>query len=255
VHNLLLFIIGLVFVSCNKDIESRYPGICLSFDDRTVDEWFHLRELLNDNNVKVTFFITQPDSLSKTEIDKLKILAVDGHEIGFHGSMHVLSENYIKQNSYSDYLDHEINQGINSMDSLGFNCVSFAYPYGAKYWFTDLLLLQKFKFLRGVSPLNKEKDLTQIEDIYYSFDGDRTLTAIGIDNISGIDENMIDQAMERIINNKEILMLFAHSPTTQEKTTGYTFSIDLLTYIIQKANENNINFYRIQDLTKEYNKM
>jgi hypothetical protein len=106
----------------------------------------------------------------------------------------------IKENSYSDYLDKEIDKGIRAMDSLGFNCVSFAYPYGAKYWFTDFLLLKKFKFLRGVAPLNEEKNISKIDEVYYLFDDNKTLSAIGFDDISGVTQSMID-VVSNIVNN------------------------------------------------------
>jgi peptidoglycan-N-acetylglucosamine deacetylase len=173
-----------------------------------VDEWFELRKLFNDNNVKATFFISEPATLSKSEIDKLKILEKEGHEIGFHGTMHVLSEYYIQEHSYKDYLEKEIDVGLKQMDSLGFKCVSFAYPYGAKYWFTDFLLLRRFEILRSVSPINKTKKISLIDDIYYSFDGDNTVSAIGIDNNAGVDESMINEGLERTIKRNQVLMLY-----------------------------------------------
>jgi len=48
------------------------------------------------------------------------------------------------------------------MKKHGFDPKSFAYPYGAKYWFTDMMLLKKFKILRGVETINNERDLTYI---------------------------------------------------------------------------------------------
>lgn len=239
----------LCFISCTGDNKQNQPGICLSFDDRSVEEWFELRELFSKNGVKATFYITQPDALSNSEIRKLKKLEADGHEIGFHGRMHVLSEYYIKEHSYLDYLENEINLGLKCMDSLGFSCVSFAYPYGAEYWFTDFLLLQKFQTTRGVSVLNEKKDLAQIEDIYYSFDGDRKLSAVGIDRNSGINEAMIDTAIQRVIDKKEVLMLYAHVPTNKKEANGYTLDINLLKHIIQKANQNNLRFYKTRDLS------
>lgn len=231
----------------------RYPGISLSFDDRSVNEWFKLRTLFNDNNVRATFFITQPDSLDSIEIGKLKLLQSDGHEIGFHGSMHVLSEYYIQEHSYTEYFDKEINRGLRTMDSLGFRCVSFAYPYGAKYWFTDFLLSEKFEFLRGVSPLNEEKDLSKLDDIYYSFDNSKILSALGFDTNSGVTKEMIDVAVERSLVNQEVLLLYAHIPATNEGE-GYSFDIDLLKYIIKKAKDNDIGFYPICELTTSPNK-
>ncbi len=226
----------------------RHAGVSLSFDDRSVNEWFELRGLFRENNVRATFFITQPDSLDSIEIYKLKELQNDGHEIGFHGTMHVLSEYYIKENSYTDYLDNEISKGMKTMDSLGFKCVSFAYPYGAKYWFTDFLLLRKFEFLRGVSPVNKEKNISKMDEIYYSFDGSKILSALGFDINSGITKSMIDVAIERSIASQEVLLLYAHAPDTDEQDNGYSFNIELLKYIIQKAKENDIGFYPMCEL-------
>lgn len=252
-RKLLILIIGLFYLSCNSDKPLRNPGICLSFDDRTVNEWFQLREIFNDNDVKVTFFINQPDSLNKQEISKLKTLEKDGHEIGFHGNMHVLSESYINEHSYSEYLNKEINQGVETMRSLGFNCISFAYPYGAKYWFTDFLLLRKFEFLRSVAPLNDEKDLTKIEEIFYPYNNQRTFSAIGIDANSGVNSNMIDRALERAKNNKEVLFLYAHKPTTSDKNIVYSFEIDILNHLINKAKEYQIDFVTMKELTTKYN--
>lgn len=231
-------------VSCNK-----FPGIALSFDDRYIDEWFQLRKLFNSFEVKVTFFITQPDSLNDQEISKLQILEMDGHEIGFHGAMHVLSESYIKEHSYSEYLDKEIIQGIKTMKSLGFDCKSFAYPYGAKYWFTDFILLRKFEFLRSVAPLNKEKDLTKIDEIFYSFNNQRTFSAIGIDMNSGVNTSMIDKALKRAKDNREVLMLYAHKPlTSDEDIGGYSFKIDSLYRLFTIAKENRIKFVTMKEL-------
>ena len=252
-RNFYLLLIGCAFISCNNNNASKYPGICLSFDDRSVDEWFQLRELFNKNSVKVTFFITQPDSLNSAEVNKLKQLEQDGHEIGFHGNMHISPRQYIKEYSYADYMDNEINKGMRTMDSLGFNCVSFAYPYGAEYWFTDFLLLKKFDLLRDISSLKGEKDLTKMDGIYYSFNGDRTLSAIGIDVISGVNESMINKALQRAVNNKEVLLLYGHRPTDSKEAKGYSTKIELLNHIIRKAKENNMKFYTMKELKMKEN--
>ncbi len=249
-HKISTIILGLLLFSCSSDVK-RYPGISLSFDDRAVNRWFELRELFNENNVRVTFFITQPDALDSIEIYKLKVLQSDGHEIGFHGTKHVLAEYYIKENSYWDYLDKEINSGMRTMDSLGFSCIAFAYPYGAKFWFTDFLLSRKFNFLRGVSPLNEERDISKMDEIYYSFNDKKVLSALGFDSNSGITQCMIDDALGRSIANQEVLLLYAHAPNADENDHGYSFNIGLLKYIIRKANENDIGFYPMRELTNE----
>lgn len=222
--------------------KDRKAGIWLSFDDNYINEWFELRELFIANNVKVTFFITRPGEFSEADFEKLKILEGDGHEIGFHGNMHVLSEYYIKEHSYKKYLDLEIDAGLDYLKGKGFECTSFAYPYGAKYHFTDLLLGRRFDRLRGVTPLNPEKDLTKMDDIYYKWDNDKTVSGISFDTNSQVTKKMIAKGMERAAAKKEVLMLYAHKPVkTDEK--GYLFNVEMLQYIIEAAKENHLQFF------------
>jgi len=78
----------------------------------------------------VTFFITQFDSLTPDEIGLLHRFEDEGHEIGSHGALHVLSEHYIREHSYQDYLEKEIGKNLQSMRKHGFNPRSFAIPMG-----------------------------------------------------------------------------------------------------------------------------
>ena len=123
-----------------------------------------MKELLKKYNSRVTFFITQFDSLEPSEIEMLKELEKEGHEIGSHGALHVVSENYIKAKTYKEYIENEIDASIFSMKKKGVTPKSFAYPYGAKYWFTDMLLLKKFRILRGVEPINNETGLSLLDN-------------------------------------------------------------------------------------------
>ena len=243
---LLLCIASFYFISCHQK-EKLKGGVCLSFDDRYINEWFELRDLFLNNEVKVTFFITQLNSLSTDEIQKLKLLQNDGHEIGFHGMHHVLSEHYIKEYSYKEYFEYEINPGIRWMDSLEFNCTSFAYPYGAKYWFTDYLLGEKFEVLRGVSSLKRSLNIVENDAVFYSHSGNKTVDAIGFDVISAIDTLMINEAIDRSVNTSEVLLLFAHRPS-HYPDKGYSFNIEGLKYIIKKVKENDLSFYLINEL-------
>jgi len=246
-HKITFIILVLVTFSCHEN-EIKHSGICLSFDDRTVKEWYAIKDLLKKYNSHVTFFITQFDSLDSTEIRMLRELENEGHEIGSHGALHVISENYIKENSYEEYIKNEINANSLAMKKNGFFPKSFAYPYGAKYWFTDMLLLKKFKILRGVGTINNKRDLTLIDDIYYSFDGDRTLAAIGIDQGVGLTKEMIKNAIKRASVNHELLMLYGHSPITKTDDGPYNFNIDLLEFILNEAKENHLKYFKYGEL-------
>ena len=246
-RRLTFILLGLLTFSCQQR-EIKHPGICLSFDDRTIKEWYKMKDLLKKYNSHVTFFISQFDSLDSSEIKMLRQLENEGHEIGSHGALHVLSENYIKENSYDEYIKNEIDANSSAMKKHGFDPRSFAYPYGAKYWFTDMLLLKKFKILRGVEAINSERDLTLIDNIYYSFDGDRTLSAIGIDQGTGLTKEMIKNAIKRASDNQELLMLYGHSPITTTDNSPYNFNIDLLEFILNEAKENHLKYLKFSDL-------
>ncbi len=243
----LLLILFLIVISCQQK-EIKRPGICISFDDRSIKEWYDMRDLLKKYSSQVTFFVTQFDSLDSSEIIMLKELERDGHEIGSHGALHVVSEFYIKENTYKEYLENEIDASISSMIERGFTPKSFAYPYGAKYWFSDMILLKKFKILRGVEPINNEKNLTLLDNIYYTYNGDKTLSSIGIDKINGLTKEIINKAIKRAFDNKEVLMLHGHSPLTNTENTNYNFDINLLEYILNEAKKNDLEFIRYEDL-------
>ncbi len=135
------------------------------------------------------------------------------------------------------------------MDSIGIKCTSFAYPYGADYWFTDFLLLKHFKMVRDVSPLNTEKNLNKIDAVFYDFDGNRSLSAIGIDEKTGLDIKMIKTAFNRAIKNKEVLMLYGHIPTTDSTKKGYYFNVTFLENILSEAKNRNLKSYSFKDLS------
>src|SRR5688572_11158013 len=129
-NKIIFLLFALPIFSCQQS-EIKRSGICLSFDDRTVKEWYKMNDLLKKYNSRVTFFITQFDSLDSAEIMMLRQLENEGHEIGSHGALHVISENYIKENSYSEYIKNEIDANSLAMKKNGFVPKSFSYPYGA----------------------------------------------------------------------------------------------------------------------------
>lgn len=248
---LWILAIAYIFFSCdNSSYQYTKPkpaGISISFDDRSINEWYAMRELLKKYNAKVTFFITQFDSLSQEEIQMLKVLQKEGHEVGSHGHMHVLSEYYIKEHSLNQYIEYEIVPSIKILTQHGFTPTSFAYPYGAKYRGTDKELLKYFYVLRNVSALNEEKDLTLMDDIYYSFDGDRTVSALGFDARDKLDIEMIKMGLKRAKQNGEVLFLYGHVPSVSS-AKNYSFNTALLENILKESKAMNLDFYTISEL-------
>ena len=208
-----------------------------------------MRKLLNQYHARVTFYITKFDSLSADEIKMLHDLQNDGHEIASHGALHVQAESYIKAHSYKEYLANEIEPSISSMKKAGFDPVSFAYPYGSKYWFTDYLLLQKFKSTRGVASMKNRSSLADVDETFYDFNGNRKLSSIEIDVVARLTQTEIISAMERANRNNEVLLLSGHVPVQKGATTPYSFERSFLEFILREANDRHLDFYRIQDLS------
>ncbi|MEI9920689.1 MAG: polysaccharide deacetylase family protein [Bacteroidota bacterium] len=242
---LFLSILLLISLLSSCSHTKKNPGICISFDDRSIHEWSTLKPLLNSYNAHVTFFVTQFDSLTHEEIQLLKDLQSDGHEIGSHGAMHVLSETYIKEHSYNEWLEKEIDADIANLKGNGFNPTSFAYPYGAKYWFTDHLLKQRFEIVRSVAPLTDP--IEDIDDIFYDFDNDRTLSAIGFDKDSGMTEEKIERALNRAVQQNEVLMIYAHIPG--DGNGNSSFDVKFLEKILAASANRGMTFYRFNDLS------
>jgi len=246
-RNSFIILVLALFGSCKND---RYhykkeasPGLLISFDDNCVDQWFELRDIFTKHHARVTFFVTRFDSLTDEQIKMLRVLQQDGHEIGFHGAMHVISEHYIKENDMKTYLKNEIVAGINSMNRAGFYPTSFAYPYSAKYWWTDQEILKYFYVVRSTLPIKPIKKITSMSDVFYSFDGSRLIYTIPIDRSSGLSLASVEEAMQRACAKKEVLMLHGHEPKLN-------FDVAFLEQILDLADKHKLNYYRASDLIK-----
>lgn len=246
-RNVYLSLLLLTCITCNSRTD-RGGGICLSFDDRTVREWFGLIPLLEAHNARATFFITQADSLSPEELVMLDSLARNGHEIGSHGALHVNAEEYIREHGYRAYLRDEVDRSLDVMTRLGFEPVSFAYPYGAKYWFTDWLLGRRFKTIRSVSTLPAGADIIALDEIYHDHRS-RNVSALGVDVNGGLTPAMITHAVQRATDRREVLMLYGHAPVTDGDSL-YRFDTALLEHILREANRAGLSFYTHRELVR-----
>ncbi|WP_353722963.1 polysaccharide deacetylase family protein [Dyadobacter sp. 676] len=105
-------------------------GIAISFDDHFIKEWYELRPLFRKYNAKATFFVTCPDSLNAEEVAMLKQLEKEGHEIGFHGTVHAKSTELMAVGGPKGYMETELEPGLHHMNAAGFKPTSYAHPGG-----------------------------------------------------------------------------------------------------------------------------
>jgi hypothetical protein len=122
-------------------------GICLSFDDADIDDWFLLRPLLMRNSAHVSFMVTRYLELTDVQKAELHTLYADGNSVEAHGVNHV---GYAGQD-IATYIATEIQPSIDVVRADGFAPVAYAHPGGAHTATLDAAIADRIHFLRGIS--------------------------------------------------------------------------------------------------------
>jgi peptidoglycan/xylan/chitin deacetylase (PgdA/CDA1 family) len=257
IKTVLLFgfiVLILISFKCSEVINdySTVPraGFCLTFDDDYIEDWYRNSNLFLTNNIYATFFISDLDSLSQYEINLLKELKAFGHEIGSHGMHHTNAVEYLDNHSLSEYYKYEIQPAINFMDSIGMRPTSFAYPFGRSNDSLDFFLLNYFYILRHVTieqlqPSKKEID--QIDEIYYRFNGERYVAGLGIDVNYNISIAELKKVLLRAKGEEWVVVLFSHRPV-DSSPRPYETTISYLDSLFNVANELGLKSYKFSDL-------
>ena len=225
------------------------PGIVITFDDHYVESWYSARELFNEYGARVTFFIDNYHQLSTDELNMLRVLNRDGHEIASHGLNHLNALEFIDSNSLEAYLAEEINPSINIMGKDYLKPTASAYPFGARTEKIDEALFNIFKIIRGTTYTSNRIRLKDLNSVYYKpGKSNRLVFGVGID---GIYRNTIEEILEgidRAKNNGEILVIYAHIIGEEEDEHNYIVSKNKLEMILQYVKENNMTFYTISEV-------
>jgi len=248
---LVWFIFGLW--GCQESSKTLPPaGIALSFDDRYVEEWTRLRPLLKKYKAHVTFYVTQFDSLTPKEIALLHQLQRDGHEIG-----HIRVLDWMRGGgSLDDFFRYEIEAELISMRKAGFRPVTFAHVGGQQTWWTDRRLLRDyFKLLRDVSMTERRlsffifrRPVFGIDEIYYHFDGDRTVHSLLIDQYTNVTDAQLKDGLIRAKNTQSVLMLLGHHPLFTPSDEPYAFSVARLEKLLAETQRLGLKTYTMSEL-------
>ena len=220
-------------------------GIAITFDDYAVDKWYGIRDLLNQYDAHVTFFVSDFYDLTDSEINKLRVLQQDGHEIAFHGYAHVEADHYLQSHTIQQYLDAEIIPGIELMNNKGFYPVDFAYPGGAGTETVTEVLGDYFVHVRSTAYGSPVKN---INSVFYQY-GSHTshIYGIGLDESYGHSMDEIYDGIEKAKNEDKILIFYAHVPVTSNPGSS-EISIDRIEKTLINASENNLKFYTISEI-------
>ena len=255
--NILVLFFLILFSACESKKTVYQGGIALSFDDRFVKEWTQLRPLLKKYNVKATFYITQPDSLSDEEVFMLHELRKDGHEIGCHGAMHTRSIPYIWEYSLDEYMENEIFHCLKTMKKQGFSPTTFAHPGGSQMWYSDRELLKYFTLLRDVSMKNRNfwgylytQQIDDMDEIYYQHDNTQKVNALLMDVGTNLSIDDVKKGLKRAKQEGSVMMMFGHKPLNGNtlKANEYGFDIHFLEQILTESAKLELKFYRMDEL-------
>ena len=223
-----LFIsLSLLLCTCQE----KKAGIVFTFDDDSVNEWYSQRSLFQKYNIHATFFISKPHLLDSTQINQLKILAADGHEIACHGYQHKNALNYQSE----DYINQEVKPALQKMRDLGFEPAAFAYPFGTSTSELDSIMLNYFKVIRKATYNISDTTIDQYAEIYANSNNYRIVNAMGIDNNYAISPENFETGIIRALKNKEILVVYAHIiDASKEEYTIHPEYLEKLFVICQK---------------------
>lgn len=252
-------LIALSIISCReKPADSEKSGIAISFDDHFINDWYALRPLFQKYDAKVTFFLTCPDTLTPDEIIKIKQLQKDGHEIGFHGTIHGNATEMLKSHGPENYIETELKPGLRRLAQIGIKPTSYAHPGGNHTDEADSILLANgFKILRDVAQAERKLFGIPVYHlaprimrwIYYPFNKKRIVDALMIDEGTNISENEIKEALKKAKDTNTAMMIFGHQPLYAKPKNGeYGFSVAFLETILKEAKSQNLKFYTMSEL-------
>ncbi|KAA6441845.1 polysaccharide deacetylase family protein [Dyadobacter flavalbus] len=250
---------SMLLISCRESSENHEnSGIAISFDDHFINEWHALRPLFQKYNAKVTFFVTCGKSLTKDEIHKLKELQNDGHEIGFHGTIHGKSTELIASLGPQKYAETELFPGLKYLSEAGFYPKSYAHPGGNHNDEADSVLFANgFKILRDVAISRRKLYGIPVYTlaprimswIFYPFGHERKVDALLIDTDAELKEEEMNEAIEKAKQTNSALMLFGHEPLHSAPQNGeYGFDVRFLEKILKEAKRQKLRFYTMSQL-------
>lgn len=180
----------------NDAVEGDIPKVYLTFDDGPSENTEEILDILDDYNVKATFFVVGKDV--EEYGDAYRRIVEDGHTIGMHSYVHTYDKLYASKESFvEDY--NKIHQLI--LDVTGVDTKYYRFPGGSSNNVSNVSKSELINFLneQGV--------------VYYDWNvvaGDATAIAFTSDDI-------IDNVMSDVVKYKTSVVLL-HDASNKDAT-------------------------------------
>ena len=207
-------------------------GILLAFDDNYWEAWERNFDLFDHYNAKVTFFV-------QGEYSSFCAAAMErGHDVGFHTINHLNLPKVSRK-----VFDEETQAGVKNFREAGLPMTSFAYPFGLSETWMHEELLKTYKILRGYGVTFRAYDRSFIRE---GFSSSKALDNILFKKDEEF-ESLIDLMLRAVkfVESNLILPLTTHDIS---ETADWGIKPRRLIYLLQTANDLQLNFYRYKDL-------
>lgn len=241
-YSILIFLFAVS--GCKKEVpkgEMPHGMIALSFDDTYADSWYAALPLLDSLGIKATFYVSAYHTLTPLQKDKLRIIKLHGHEIGYHTTNHANLVKLNKKSGLEAMIRQEIMPDLALMRNDGFDPVDFAYPFGQHDCFLDAQLLHYFKSVRALSNPNYYTS-------FASHSGARQVFyAMGIDSGSKVDDGKIQNQLRLAAENNDCISLYAHS--INDPRRRYQITADRLRFIAAIAKMYQLHFVTVSEIS------
>ena len=155
-----------------------------------------------------------------------------------HPKLHL----YLKSHDILQYYLNEVAPTLRLFDSIGINVETFAYPYGYNTKISDEFLDRQFKKVRTVARYaNSDKYVCA------SISDEKQIDGLSICSLNAKSLNIYKTEILKAKESGGILVLIEHRPV-QKVNKNNTFSYALLDSICNFVRQQNMQFYRIQDI-------
>jgi len=208
-------------------------GLLLSFDDDFFDTWERYFDLFDRYNAHVTFFVLGTyTSFSDKAIKR-------GHDVGYHSLRHSNLPKVSRQTFYAETVSPADN-----FRNAGVPLVSFAYPFGFYEPWMHEELLKTYKILRGFNTgfqLYRKTDITQNGFVFSK----------SIDNVLFTQDKDFMAEIDRILRTLKFIgrgLILPVSSHTISDTADWGIKPRRLEYLLQTANDLQLDFYRYKDI-------
>lgn len=148
-------------------------GVCLTFDDYSVQDWLAADPMLARYGARATYFVSHFPGLGEDAVAGLHALARRGNEIGCHSVNHLNALAFLETGSVDGYLAAEVFPAVERMRAARLEPVSYCYPFNAHNDILDGALSPYFRVLRG----RADAPVTP----FHPVSGNRVLAASSID--------------------------------------------------------------------------